>query len=71
MRGDKRYKTCWSKTNRCEGANKTICRTVHGEKGGIHSCAVFLLITSRASAEETPLYTKEKGRPQYGTVSAL
>ncbi len=53
------------------GANGTRCRrTRHGGKGG-YTAVRFLLITSRASAEEIPLYTKERGVLQYSTVSAL
>lgn len=40
------------------------------EEGG-YTAVRFLLITSRASAEEMPLCTKERGGLQYSTVSAL
>lgn len=39
-------------------------------KGG-YTAVRFLLITSRAPAEEMPLYTKERGGLRYCTVSAL
>lgn len=80
VKGDKRYRTTdkqrqhkgfCKRTRKIWGANRTRCRRPgHGGKGG-YTAVRFLLITSRASAEEVPLFTKERGGLQYSTVSAL
>lgn len=53
----------------CEGQTRRQ-RAVHGQKRG-YTAVWFLFLTSRASAEEMPLNTKERGRLQYSRVSAL